>query len=133
ADLDLKFDEALLAVKHMRRPAIVFSGPSGDPRPGGMFSALCLPVYTLKAEFGRSLSAALTDASFCSYCGDTSNYSYSVYVFWRLSQTMSLVLSSLGALYTALGVFAAMLVPLALLAASSRRRANVALPLAAAT
>ena len=45
---------------------------------------------------------------------------------------MSLVLSSLGALYTALGVFAAMLVPLALLAASSRRRAHVALPLAAA-
>ena len=35
---------------------------------------------------------------------------------------MSLVLSSLGTLYTALGVFAAMLVPLALLAATPRRR-----------
>jgi len=45
---------------------------------------------------------------------------------------MSLVLSSLGALYTALGVFAAMLVPLALVAASSRRSAQLGLPLAAA-
>lgn len=45
---------------------------------------------------------------------------------------MSLVLSSLGAFYTALGVFAATLVPLALLAANSRRIAQLGLPLAAA-
>jgi hypothetical protein len=45
---------------------------------------------------------------------------------------MSLVLSSLGALYTALAVFAAMLVPLALLAVSSRRRVEGVLPLGAA-
>ena len=45
---------------------------------------------------------------------------------------MSLVLSALGALYTALGVFAAMLVPLALVAANSRRSAQLGLPLAAA-
>jgi hypothetical protein len=53
ADLDLKFDEALLAVKHKKRPAIVFSGPSDDPRPGRTYSALCVPVYTLKPEFGE--------------------------------------------------------------------------------
>ena len=44
---------------------------------------------------------------------------------------MQLTLASLGTLYTALGVLAAMLVPLALLA-SSRHRADLALPLGAA-
>lgn len=44
---------------------------------------------------------------------------------------MQLTLASLGTLYTALGVVAAMLVPLALLA-SSRHRADLALPLGAA-
>jgi hypothetical protein len=46
---------------------------------------------------------------------------------------MSLVLSSLGALYTALGVFAAILVPLALRVASPRRHRDLSLPLSAAT
>jgi hypothetical protein len=46
---------------------------------------------------------------------------------------MSLVLSSLGLLYVALGVLAAMLVPRALVAARSWRRAELALPLGAAT
>jgi hypothetical protein len=45
---------------------------------------------------------------------------------------MSLVLTSLGALYTAPGVFVAVLVPLALVAANSRRGAQLGLPLAAA-
>jgi hypothetical protein len=53
AELDLRYDEALLAVKHKKRPAIVISGASDDPRRGRTFSALCLPVYTLKAEFGE--------------------------------------------------------------------------------
>jgi hypothetical protein len=45
---------------------------------------------------------------------------------------MSLVLSSLGLLYVALGVFAAMLVPMALVAARSCRRSELALPLGVA-
>jgi hypothetical protein len=45
---------------------------------------------------------------------------------------MSLVLSSLGLLYMALGVLAAMLVPMALVAVRSWRRSALALPLGAA-
>jgi hypothetical protein len=53
AELDLQHDEALLAIKHKKRPAVIFSSGTDDPRPARTPVVLCIPVYTLKAEFGE--------------------------------------------------------------------------------